>query len=132
MLKILSEKLDLKVQERTKELLSANKEIEYQRNKLNYLLMTAPSSICLLEGKEHKFIFTNNLYEKLFGKNLLGKPIREALPVFEGQGYFELLDNVYNTGIPFIGKEAPAFFDKEGNGNLVKCYFDFIYICIKH
>ena len=36
---------------------------------------------------------------------LLGKPVREAQPEIEGQGYFELLDSVYATGEPFTGRE---------------------------
>lgn len=123
--KELAESLEIKVQERTAELLKANKEIEHQSTKLHFLLMTAQAAICLLEGPQHVFTFTNSFYEEQFGKDLVGKPIREALPIYDGQGYFELLDNVYKTGKPFVGKESPAISNK--NGIPTQCYYDFIY-----
>lgn len=123
--KALSESLEIKVEERTIELYKATQEIEYQRNKLDYLLKTAQAAICLLEGPDHVFTFTNSLYEEQFGKNMVGKPIREALPIYEGQGYFELLDNVFNTGESFSGKESPAITNI--NGVPTQCYYDFIY-----
>lgn len=123
----LSEELELKVRERTQDLLKANKEVEYQRNKLNELFIKAPTLICLLEGPQHIFTFTNPLYEKMFGSNLIGKTIAEALPIFSNQGHFDILDKVYQTGEAFVGKEYPAFFDKAGDGNIVQCYFNFVY-----
>ena len=45
---------------------------------------------------------------------LLGKPIREAIPEGEGQGFFELLDNVYRTGEAFTGNEMPVLPRRHG------------------
>jgi len=85
---------------------------EAERNKLHDLFQVAPAAIIVMRGPEHRIVLANELYVKLVGRNsvdeLVGKTIREALPEVEGQGYFELLDKVYNTGIPFAGKEAPV------------------------
>jgi CheY-like chemotaxis protein len=39
---------------------------------------------------------------------VIEKPVRAALPEIEGQGFFELLDNVYATGTPFVGRSVPV------------------------
>lgn len=124
--KLLAESLELKIQKRTEELVKANKEIEYQRNKLDSLFISAPAFIALLTGKDHKFAFVNPNYKRLMGnRELVGKTIRDALPELVGQGYYELLDNVYNTAKNFIGKDVPALLDRNGDGNLEECYFNF-------
>lgn len=124
----LAESLETTVENRTNDLLIANKEIEYQRNKLENLFMNAPASICSLSGAEHTFIFTNNTYKTLFGnRNVIGKTVREAMHELDGQGFFELLDKVYNTGEPFIGNEVPIQLNPNNTGSPVLKYLNFIY-----
>ncbi|HEX2120833.1 MAG TPA: ATP-binding protein [Thermoanaerobaculia bacterium] len=73
------------------------------------LFMQAPAFICVLRGPDHVFDMVNPLYQRLFPhRELLGRPIREALPELAGQGFFELLDGVFTTGEPFAGKEMPV------------------------
>ncbi|MBL8303857.1 MAG: response regulator, partial [Ideonella sp.] len=51
----------------------------------------------------------NESYLQLVGRReLIGLRIREALPDIEGQGYFELLDEVYRSGQAFVGRNLPA------------------------
>jgi signal transduction histidine kinase len=61
------------------------------------------------------------------GRDILGKPIREALPELAGQGIFELLDQVYATGEPYVGDELHTRIDRHGDGTLENVYFNFIY-----
>lgn len=92
------------------------------------LFMQAPALICVLRGPDLVFDLVNPLYQSLFPKReLLGRPIREALPELEGQGFFELLDRVYASGEPFTGKEVPASLDRHGTGVLQEGFFDFTY-----
>ena len=89
--------------------------------------MLAPAMICILHGPKHVFELVNEMYMQLIGhRDCIGKPIREVLPELEGQEFFELLDNVYKTGKPFIGNEMPAKLDK-GNGKFEENYFNFVY-----
>jgi len=98
------------------------------RSALYSLFMQAPALICVLRGPEHVFDLVNPLYQRLFPtRELLGKPIREALPELEGQGFFELLDRVFASGETFTGKESPARLDRTGTGTLEEGYFDFVY-----
>src|SRR6266513_380194 len=90
--------------------------------------MQAPALICVLRGPEHVYELVNPTYQQLFGDRLLrGKPIREAVPELEGQGFFELLDDVYRTGEPYIGKEVRVLLDRTGAGNLEERFCSFVY-----
>lgn len=80
-----------------------------ERDRLRALFQNAPSFMCVLNGPEHVFEFMNDAYLQLVGqRDLIGKPVREALPDVSGQGYFELLDEVYRTAKPFIGRDMPV------------------------
>jgi signal transduction histidine kinase/CheY-like chemotaxis protein len=92
------------------------------------LLMDAPALICVVRGRDHVFDLVNPLYQRLFPtRELLGKPIREALPELEGQNFFELLDRVFDSGEPFRGSEVPVMLDRSGTGRLERGYFNFVY-----
>lgn len=91
-----------------KELESAKKEAVLARQDLHRVFMQAPTSICILRGPEHRFELTNPGYLQLVGnRELVGRSVREALPELAGQGFYELLDNVYATGERVVGKEVP-------------------------
>ncbi len=81
--------------------------VEAERKKMFNLLMNAPAVICVFSGPEHRFILANNPYMQMVGtkRNLIGLPIKTALPELKDQGVYETLDEVYKTGKPFIGKE---------------------------
>ncbi|MBD1919470.1 MULTISPECIES: PAS domain S-box protein [Cyanophyceae] len=107
---------------------AARAEAEMQRNRLHSLLVQAPALICIDRGPEHVFEFANPLYSQLVGhRELIGLTAREAFPELEGQGFFELLDQVFETGQPFVGNEIAAQFDRQGNGTLEEGFFNFVY-----
>ena len=86
----------------------------------------APAIICILRGPDHIFDFANESYLNLVGhRNLIGKNIKDALPELEGQGFYEMLDEVYKSGKPFIGNELVVKID-DGEG-VKPSYVDFIY-----
>jgi PAS domain S-box-containing protein len=102
-------------------------DVAAERTRLYELFMQAPAVIAYLRGPEHVFEFTNPRYQQLFGhRELVGKPIREALPELDGQGFFELLDQVFTSGEPYIGDDVRARLDT-GGGKLEDRYFDFVY-----
>ncbi|WP_407924840.1 PAS domain-containing protein [Devosia aurantiaca] len=77
-----------------------------ERDRLRSLFQHAPSFMCVLSGPEHVFEFMNEAYLQLVGhRDLVGKTIRQALPDVQGQGYFEILDQVYRSGEPYIGRD---------------------------
>jgi PAS domain S-box-containing protein len=103
-----------------------------QFNNLYALLKQAPAAIALLKGQNHIFEFANPLYMQLVGnRDVIGKPVADALPEISGQGFIQLLDNVYTTGKPFTGTEILVKLDRYGKGELEDCYLNFVYQPIK-
>src|SRR3954470_8775125 len=63
----------------------------------------------------------------MIGKRpIRGKPIRDALPELAGQGLFELLDDVYTSGRPHVGRSLRVLLDK-GGSQPDETFFDFVY-----
>jgi PAS domain S-box-containing protein len=105
---------------------------EAVRDRLRLVFEQAPVAIVLLRGPEHLVESANARYVRLLGPvrraaQLLGLPVRRALPELAGQGFFELLDRVYATGEPFVGTEVPARLDRDGDGVAEEALYNFVY-----
>lgn len=91
------------------------------------ILSHAPAMICILRGPDHVYELANDQYYQMVGhRDILGKPVREAVPEAEGQGFFELLDEVRATGNPYKGFEAPIEL-KINSLERKKSFLDFVY-----
>lgn len=103
------------------------------------LFEQAPVAVCIHEGPRHTYTFANAAYRALSGdKDVVGKPLLEALPELEGlgaqalpelkdQGFMELLERVLRTGEPFVGRGVPATFDRSPDAPREQFFFDFVY-----
>jgi signal transduction histidine kinase len=92
------------------------------------LFERAPAFFALLRGPDHVFELTNPLYQKLIAnRDVIGKPLREALPEVEEQGFVGLLDEVYRTGKPYMGRAIPVTLAVEGSERLEERILDFVY-----
>lgn len=98
------------------------------------LLMHVPALVAVLEGPEHRYVLVNPLYRQVVGRNrnFVGKTIRQALPELEGQGVYELLDQVYITGKEYRNNELRLLLDTNGDGILSEHFFNFIFQPIKN
>ena len=75
-----------------------------ERERLRRMFDQAPGFMAMLQGPDHIFELTNAAYMQLIGhRDVIGKPVRDALPEVGGQGFFELLDHVFETGEAFVG-----------------------------
>ncbi len=107
-------------------------EAKAQRQQLYDVFMQVPAAITVLEGPEHVFTVLNPRYAVLTGhRQILGKPIREAMPELEKQGYFKILDSVYATGQPVTALEALVQIDRHRDGVPENVYVDFVYQPLK-
>jgi PAS domain S-box-containing protein len=103
-----------------------------ERQRLYDVFMQAPAAIAVLEGPEHRFSVANPLYRELVGgRDVVGRPVAEALPEIRGQGFLELLDGVRETGEAFVAREAAVQLDRRGTGQLEDVYVDFVYQPLK-
>jgi PAS domain S-box-containing protein len=77
-----------------------------ENEQLHALLSQVPAAIAIVRGPEHRYELSNALNQELAGgRELVGKTVREALPELAAQGIEAMLDRVYRTGDPMIGKE---------------------------
>ena len=103
-------------------------ELRAERTRLTNLFMQAPAFMAVLRGPQHIFDMANSAYYQLVGhRDILGKTVIEALPELAGQGYIEILDEVYRTGTPFEGRFMRAVLQPKVGGPLEECYLDLIY-----
>ena len=99
-----------------------------QRRQLADIVRQAPAAIAILRGPEHVFELANPTYLALIGhRDVVGRPIRQALPELAGQGIYELLDEVYASGRPHIGQALRLMVARTIDGEPEECYFDFVY-----
>lgn len=105
------------------------RKVDHERKILNDIFQKAPSFMCILRGPDHIFERVNELYYQLVNKqDILGKPVNEALPETEAQGFINLLDHVYHTGKTFKGNEMPIMLHRQPEKKLAeKHYLDFVY-----
>jgi PAS domain S-box-containing protein len=93
----------------------------------------APAAMALLNGPNHKFVFANDAYVKMAGRDLvqlIGKTAREVFPEVAGQGYFELLDRVYQSGEPFLATAREMTLNRHGKQESI--HTDFGYFPVRN
>jgi signal transduction histidine kinase len=98
------------------------------RRRLHAVFAHAPVPIAILRGPAHIFELANRPYLEVVGhRNVVGMPIREALPELEGQGIYELLDQVYESGERYIGRSYRVLVPRGPDLALQECFFDFVF-----
>lgn len=77
---------------------------------LDEVFRQAPSFLAVYEGPDHVIAMANDAYYQLVGhgREIIGRPLLEALPEVAGQGFDVLLDTVLHTGERFVAKEIPV------------------------
>ena len=101
--------------------------LEQERATLADLFAQAPLPIALLRGPDLIFDVANLAYHQIVGnRDILGKPLLEALPELKGQAFDELLRDVMQTGMARIGHEALLRLDRKGTGEAEDSYWTFI------
>jgi PAS domain S-box-containing protein len=102
---------------------------EAHRTQLYALFQQAPAAICVLRGVDLVVEMANPRFEQIYrgSRKLQGRPLREAMPELQGQGFYELLDRVLRSGEPFVGHEQAARIDRRGDGALEEAFFTFVY-----
>ncbi|HEV7265302.1 MAG TPA: PAS domain S-box protein [Falsiroseomonas sp.] len=99
-----------------------------ETERLRRMFDQAPGFMAMLRGPGHVFELANAAYTQLVGhRDVVGKPVREALPEVQGQGFFELLDNVFATGQPFVGRAMPVNLQRRPGGAVERRFVDLVY-----
>ena len=102
--------------------------IEVERARLEQVFRRAPSFVVAYRGPEQVYDFVNEAYYQLVGhRELLGKPLEEALPEIRGQGFKELLERVRQSGEPWVGRATPVELQRTPGGPTETRYLDMVF-----
>lgn len=79
-----------------------------------------------LDGPEHCVVAANAACRAATGRQaLVGRTLRQVFPEVIGQQVFEMVDRVYATGEPGVGREWRMQLNRGAAGELEEAYFDF-------
>lgn len=99
-----------------------------ERGHLRNLFEQAPGFVAVLTGPNHVFEMANQAYYQLVGhRDIIGKPVWEALPEVQGQGFGALLDGVYQSGKVWVGRNIPINIQHKPDAPLITRYIDLLY-----
>ena len=102
------------------------RQVENERARLRDIFERAPGLIATLRGPDHIFESANPTYVQFVGnRDLIGRTIREALPEAVHQGFTDLLDAVYLSGEPYVGREMPLTL--RSPKGVAQHFIDFVY-----
>lgn len=105
----------------------ARAEIEEREAKFRTLIEEAPFATALYVGESLVIDTANEAMIRVWGKtpDVVGMRLAEALPELEGQPFFGLLQNVFQTGVAYHTQEQSA--DLVVDGKLQRFWFNFTY-----
>ncbi|BEV10718.1 PAS domain-containing protein [Asticcacaulis sp. DW145] len=99
---------------------AAAAERESQARSLRHM----PGFVATLDGPDHVFTYVNEAYRTIAGaRDYLGHTVRDIFPDVASQGFYELLDQVYHSGQPFVSRSFPLDLSNQAETR----YIDFIY-----
>ena len=105
----------------TTERVLADRRTAAEQARQRQLFNQMPGFIGVLAGPEHVYEYVNDAYVQISERtDFVGRTIREVFPDLAGQGFYELLDEVYSTGrtrvlrameLRLLGSEEAQYID---------------------
>ena len=111
--------------------ISSSKARQAERRRLLALLEQLPAIVNFLRGPNLVFDFVHPMATAaLGGRELIGRPILEAMPELHGQPYYAYMRRVFDTGQPFRQTEAETRLMVDGKE--VTSYWDSVYQAVRN
>jgi two-component sensor histidine kinase/PAS domain-containing protein len=105
-----------------------NRDLAAESRRLTDFFEQAPGFVAVLEGPEHRFGMANAAYLALVGRSdLLGQRVCDALPEVVEQGFVEVLDTVFTTAEPYVGRRQQVVLANAQDGDAAARYLNFIF-----
>lgn len=102
----------------------ARAEAEGARQHLGQIVEAIPTAIAVTRGADHVYDVVNSAYLRLAGwRELTGRPVREAFPEMQSDGFIEILDRVYKDGAQVQLPDSRAVYTRQVGGGLYEGYF---------
>jgi signal transduction histidine kinase len=103
-------------------------EAEAARSRMGELFRQAPAFITVLRGRDFVFELANDAYYHLIGRrDIIGKPLLDAMPELRGQGFETLMTTVMDSREPFVGRGIPVLLARAAGNAPEQRYVDFVY-----
>ncbi|MGE0762555.1 MAG: PAS domain-containing protein [Bdellovibrionales bacterium] len=88
----------------------------------------SPTYMAILRGPDLIFEKLNARYQEIIGhRDVVGKPLAQALPEAAAQGYVDLMKKVIQTGVPYMGSEVQVDMQRTPFGVLERRFLDVVY-----
>ncbi|MGY4516488.1 PAS domain-containing protein [Lysobacter sp. HA18] len=111
----------------TTDSVTAEKTRDAQMQRLRSLFEQAPGLFALTRGRQHVYEIANPAYFEFVGRdNIIGLPLRQALPELD-QKFVDQLNEVFDTGVPYIGRRIPVGLIRRANGEIEERIVDFVF-----
>lgn len=109
----------------------SRKKIEASERKYRSLIENTNVATAIYEGPEMRVVLANEAKIKLWhkGNSVIGKTLREILPETQLESFFDILKQVYETGVPYSATEDKA--DLIVDGKVQSFYLNFVYIPLR-
>jgi two-component sensor histidine kinase len=102
--------------------------VQAEGAELRRLFNAAPGFMAILKGPEHVFEWYNTAYGQLVGRgDLMGRRVWDVMPDIAAQGYSQLLDSVFNTREPFVGRGMRVMFERAVGAPAEEHFLDLVY-----
>ena len=102
--------------------------VQAEGDELRRLFNSAPGFMAILKGPDHMFEWCNSAYVQLVGRGeLIGRRVWDVMPDIAAQGYSQLLDSVFKTREPFVGRGMRVMFERAVGAPAEEHFLDFVY-----
>ncbi|HSK19958.1 MAG TPA: ATP-binding protein [Longimicrobiales bacterium] len=103
--------------------------LRLERERLAEVIRRAPAFMVVLRGENHVLEIVNDAYMELIGgRDVVGKPLFDAIPEARGQGYEEVMNRVLETGESFVGRALPISLKRDADGGMEERIVDVAYV----
>ncbi|MDQ1089216.1 PAS domain S-box protein [Siphonobacter sp. SORGH_AS_1065] len=112
--------------------IKSKKELQFSEERFRSFIVNSPTPIAIYEGTEMRIRMANQAVLDTWGRDasVIGKTFREVLPELDSQEFYKLLDQVYQTGVPYVATEDRV--DLMIGGKLQTHYFSFVYKALRN
>lgn len=101
--------------------------LDEELRRLFDMFALAPGFMSVTKGPQHVFEMANHAYAALFGERTRSAiSVAAAFPELAEQPFVALRDQVYATGVPYVGKAQPIW-TRDPDGSVRQRYIDFVY-----
>ncbi len=103
-------------------------DLDVQRTQMADAFEQSPTALAILRGPDYVVESVNPRYQELIGpRELVGRPLAEAIPEIHQQGFLQLLDTVRASGMPFTGKSMTFNLRRTAHGAMSETNVDCVY-----